>query len=178
MGATRLCVHVRRTDGSILVSETHQVVDLLLTFDVNLTHILQVDTFPSLLVDSQVVLTWVDQVLDALVVNFDHTDVYREHDVLRSILNFREDSAHHPWDDSLQLDVFNVGTLHRMSLARGCLSVRENRTIETIQDGLNDRLGSCIIHLFLSRLHVEHMIKVKVRVLLRHLFLLKASNTS
>ena len=66
--------------------------------------------------DPQIVLRGVDQVLDPLVVNFDHADVHAEHDVLGSILDSREDCADHPWNDSLQFDVFNVRTLHRMRL--------------------------------------------------------------
>jgi len=52
VGTGGLCVHIGGTSGSVLVARTHQFIDLLLTFDVHLAHVLKVDAFANLFVDS------------------------------------------------------------------------------------------------------------------------------
>ena len=149
MRAARLGVHVRRADGTVGVSQAHQVVDLLLALDVNLAHVLQIYALARLLVDSHVVLGGVDQVLDALVIDLDHADVHAEHDVLGRVLDSREDRADHAWNDSLQLDVLDVRALHRVGLPGGGLAVGEDRAVEAVEDALDDRLGRRIVDFLL-----------------------------
>ena len=152
MRSTRLTVHVRRCDGAIIVAVSHDLVDLVLAVDVILCHILQVNALACLLVDSQVVLCWVKQVLNALVVNLDHANGDVEDYILGGIFNAGKDGSDHARDDSLHLDILNVADArasHCVGLARSCLPVGKDRAIETIQDGVNDRLGSDVVHLFL-----------------------------
>ena len=132
MGSGRLCIHVGGGCRAVFVSEAHQVVNLVFRLDVLLVDVLQVDALALLFVDSQVVFRRINQILDALVVNLDHADVDAEHNVGAGVLDLREDGAHHAGDDSLQLDVLDVGALHRVRLARRGLSVRKNSAVESI----------------------------------------------
>lgn len=115
MRATRFSIHVCLRDGSILISKAHQIIDLLLRFNIELTNILKIDTFALFLVNSQVVFRWVDQIFDSLIIDFYHAHVHAEHDILRRVFYSREYSSDHPRNNALHLDVFNVGPLHRMS---------------------------------------------------------------
>ena len=118
--------------------------------------------------DPQIIFGWVDQIPDLLVVYFHHAYMYTEHDILACIFDIGEDGADHSRNDTLQLDILDVGALHCMRLAWRCLTVSEDRSIEAIEDTLNDGLGRCVIDFFLIWIHVKHSIECKVSVLFVH----------
>ena len=121
--------------------------------------------------NSQVILTRVDQVLNALVVDFDHADVHRKHDIFTSGLDASKESADHARNDALLFDVFNIRACHSVSLARRCLSVSKDSAIKAVKDRIDDRLRGDVIDLFLIRLHIENSVEGEVCVLLGCLFL-------
>ena len=91
-----------------------------------------------------------------------------EHDIFAGVFDSCKYGAHHSWNDTLQFDIFDVRALHCMRLSRRSLTIGENGSVEAIQDTLDDRLGSQIIHLLLAGFHVEHSDECEIRVLFRH----------
>lgn len=99
--------------------------------------------------------------------------MHTEHDIFACILDSHEHSTNHTRDNTLKLDIFDIGSLHSMGLAGGCLTIGENGAIEAVEHAFNNWFCREIIHLLLVRLHIEYSVESEVSVLLGHNFLKK-----
>lgn len=118
MRARRFGVHLSRCDRPILITLSHQVVHFGVTNNILFRNILNVDTLALFFVDLQVVLHRIQQIFDALVVDLTHGHFDCELDILARVFDATENGANHARDNSLLLNIINVGTLHSMRFTR------------------------------------------------------------
>mmetsp|Transcript_57268 Transcript_57268/g.150720 ORF Transcript_57268/g.150720 Transcript_57268/m.150720 type:complete len:365 (+) Transcript_57268:1004-2098(+) len=152
-------VHVRHGHGPVVVAGPHGVEDLLLAPDVRFRHFADEDASYLVLVDLEVVLLGVQQVADTLVVDLDDGDLDEELDVLVGMVDSVEDRPHHARDHALVDLVLDVGSLHRVRLAGGRLSVGEDGAVEAPQHGVDDRLRRVVVDLFLVCVPSKHPVE-------------------
>jgi hypothetical protein len=123
---------------------------------------LDVDTFALLFMDLQVVFPWVNQIFDLFVIDFAHRSFDTEFNVFTGSLDPVEHSSYHSRNDTLVLYVIKLWAHHRVSLSRGCLTIRENGSIETIKDRVNDGSRRLVINILLLAIGIKDSIKLKL----------------
>jgi len=84
--------------------------------------------------DLQVIFPRVNQIFDLFVIDFTHGCFDTKLNVLTRCLNPVEHSSYHSRDDTLGLDVIKLWAHHRVSLTGRGLTVRENGSIEAVED--------------------------------------------
>jgi hypothetical protein len=110
----------------------------------------------------QVVFAWIEQIFNPLVVDFAHRYLNTKFHIFIGCLDPIEDSPDHAGNDTLHLHVVYAGTLHRVGLTRGRLTIREDCTVEAIEHGVDNRSRSMIVYLTLLTICVEYPIKLKL----------------
>ena len=80
--------------------------------------------------DFQVILNWVLQIFDFLIVDFTHWNFNSKLYVLIGILNTVKNCTNNPGDNSLKLYIFDVWAHHGVGLSWAGLSICENRAVE------------------------------------------------
>jgi len=134
MRSGRFSIHLGGSNGPIGRAHSHHIIDLLLRANVGLSDIAHIYALALFLVDFQVVLRSIQQVPDLFHVDFDHGNLHIEYYFLAGGLDPRENSPDHARNDTLQLQVLDVWTLHRVGLTRGSLPIGEDGPIETLKD--------------------------------------------
>mmetsp|Transcript_4010 Transcript_4010/g.10343 ORF Transcript_4010/g.10343 Transcript_4010/m.10343 type:complete len:316 (+) Transcript_4010:1047-1994(+) len=161
-------VHVCHGHGAVVVTSPHGVKDLLLAPDVGLGHLADEDAACLVLVDFQVVLFGVQEVADTFVVDLNDGDLHEELDVLVCMVDAIEDGPHHARNHTLVHLVIDVWPLHRVRLARGCLTICEDSAVESPQHGIDDGLCCVLVDLFLIGIPSENPVEDKGGASVRH----------
>ena len=129
-----LGVHVCAADCSVLVSEVQQTVHLRLFRHECFHDVFYVDAGLLVLSNLQIRLWGVQQVSDFLHVDFDHTDLHREFDLVRRGEDLPEHEAYHAWNHASFLGVVDGRPKHGMRLTRTGLPIGKDSAIEALHN--------------------------------------------
>jgi len=154
-----LCVHVGAPDGAVLITEAHDVVDLVLFADVGLSGISNVDSLLLVLVNLQIRFGWLEQVSNLFHIDLDHAHFDREFYFGWRFADLFEDVVDHARHYTALFWVVD-DTCHSVRLARTRLTVCEHCPVKPLHDALNNWLHGAIEHHMLLRLSVEDLVVV------------------
>lgn len=164
MTSTRLRVHVCAADGTILVTQLHQLVDFSLLDDTNFSDTLDEDSRCAVLPNLEVRLGRLNQISYLLHVDFDHGDLDVELNLERGAQDLVKDVADHTWDHAALLRVHNTRPQHGVRLTTTGLSIGEYRSIETLHDTFHDRFDCLLVYVGLVYLRVEDLVIVELLI--------------
>ena len=129
-----LLVHVGYPDGTVVVSDRHQLENLIFISHILFGDISNVDALRFVLMNLKVSLRGVQKVLDLLQVDLHHRELDCEFNILRSVFDFRKDSLNHARDHALHFEVLNVRALHGVRFSRRSLAIRQYGAIEALKN--------------------------------------------
>ena len=96
-----LLVHVGYPDGTVVVSDRHQLENLIFISHILFGDISNVDTLRFVLMNLKVSFRGVQKVLDLLQIDLHHRELDSEFNILRSVFDFRKDGLNHARDHAL-----------------------------------------------------------------------------
>jgi hypothetical protein len=160
VGPGTLRIHIRVSDGPILIAGLHTFVYFILTNDRALSHILDKNTTHLILGHLQISLAPIQQILYLFHVDLDHRHFHREFNVRTRMRDLVKHVRDHPRDHTPVLQVENVGARHRVRLPRRGLPVREHRAVESLHDALHNAFYRLLKDFLLGGLMVEYSIEV------------------
>lgn len=118
-------------------------------------------------VDFQIIFSWIEQILDFLIVNFDKADFDWELDILWLSYDLLEKSSDHSGNDSALLLIFDILARHGVSFTWTSLPIGQYGSIVSIEDAIHYWTDSLVVDLLLSGVHiVDLIIVIRNRLLL------------
>lgn len=160
MGAGRSFIHVGGCDRPTIPGDFDQLIDFLHGGDVVFSKVLNENTAFLIRSDLQVVLISVQQIFQLLHIKFHQGNLDPELHVLIEACNRVEDMLDHTGNDTrLLADGLTDGSLHRVGLSGGGLSVCEDGAVEAFDNAIDDGCGSIGVDFCLRGVHIEDLIE-------------------
>lgn len=168
MRSWRSIVHLCAWSCSIMITFIHHIECILRASNVSLCQIRNKYSSFRILLNNQSVFGWIEKVLYIFKINFEHWNFESKLDIIATTFYLIENCLNHSWNNSLQLRISDIISLHRICLSWSCLAISKDCSVKAIQNtfSLGDLTfnywsGSKFIYWNLLWVHVEYFIKVK-----------------
>lgn len=167
MGTWWPFVHIGSGNRSAISGDFDELIDLIRRTDVFLCDVLNEHSTFLVRSDLQIIFVLVQQISQFLHIQLSYWDFYSELDVFVGLSDGVEHVPHHSRDyTGVFTQLLGDLALHCVGFARGRLSVRENGTVEALNDAIDDGWGGVAVNFLLRGINVKNLIKAELQRLL------------
>ena len=154
-----LAVHVSDSNGSIIITLCHKVINFLFITNILLRDFSNIYTFHFVFVNLQISFRRVKKILYLLHIYLNHGYLYGEFNIFRGIFDFLKYGFDHSRYNSLHFLVLDIWPLHGMCFTRGSLTIGQDCSIETFKHRFNNRYNGIFVDLFLSGIWIKNTVE-------------------